>query len=271
MPSMWEWRRRQCACFPVMPCNSRDLAEVRGLMERFKISRNGLPGSFKIVLINSVACSVAVCGSYGAQEKKLVHERKIESGGEISQNIRRYMVEIEGLKEKKFTSSIGSRSNLLDANTRAIIQFDAAFDNRSHKSASSLVVWSRTRELLALKIVVNTNVPSPFAAEAYARLQAVQLGISMAFPSITVMGDSRTVIKKCQSKNSDKSNIGAIIRDIQSSMTHFQEIKFQFIKRTENAYAHNLAKESLRKNKETYQRRADLTHRHSPQIEVCLW
>lgn len=144
------------------------------------------------------------------------------------------MAEIEGLEEKKFTSSMGIRSNLLDANTKATIQFDTTFDDRSHKSASGLVVWSWTGELLALKTVGNVNVPSPFAAEAYAGLQAVQLGISMALPSITVMGDSRTVIKKCQSKNLDKSTIGAIIRDIQSSMTRFQEIKFQFIKRMRN-------------------------------------
>lgn len=173
-------------------------------------------------------------GIIWSSRNKLVHERKIESEGEISQNIGRYMAEIEGLEEKKFTSSMGIRSNLLDANTKATIQFDTTFDDRSHKSASGLVVWSWTGELLALKTVGNVNVPSPFAAEAYAGLQAVQLGISMALPSITVMGDSRTVIKKCQSKNLDKSTIGAIIRDIQSSMTRFQEIKFQFIKRMRN-------------------------------------
>ncbi|KAH1047382.1 hypothetical protein J1N35_038166 [Gossypium stocksii] len=86
--------------------------------------------------------------------------------------------------------------------------------SQKHKSASGLVVWSRTGELLAMKTVMNENVPSPFAAEAYAVLQAVKLGISMALPSITVMGDSRTVIKKCQLVNSDKSVIGTIISNL---------------------------------------------------------
>lgn len=175
------------------------------------------------------------------------------------------MAEIEGLEEKKLISPKGCRSNVLDVNTRATIQFDATLDNRNHRSASGVVVWSQMGELLALKSMININVSSPFVAEAYAGLQAVELGISLKLPSVTVMGDSRTVIKKCQSKNSDKSIIGTIIRDIHSSMHRFQEIKFQFIKRTENAYAHNLAKESLRKNEGTYQRRPDLTQHHSQQ------
>ncbi|KAK5826341.1 hypothetical protein PVK06_021259 [Gossypium arboreum] len=198
-----------------------------------------------------------------SSRNKLVHERKLESADEISQNIRRYMAEIEGLEEKKLISPKGCRSNVLDVNTRATIQFGAALDNRNHRSVSGVVVWSQTGELIALKSMINVNVSSPFIVEAYTGLQAVELGISLKLPSVMVMGDSRTVIKKCQSKNSDKSVIGTIIRDIHSSMHRFQEIKFQFIKRTENAYAHNLAKESLRKNKGTYQRRPDLTQHHS--------
>ncbi|KAG8481020.1 hypothetical protein CXB51_025742 [Gossypium anomalum] len=147
------------------------------------------------------------------------------------------MAEIEGLEEKKLTSPMGCRSNIIDVNTRAMIQFDAALDNRNHRSTSSLVVWSRTGELFALKTMINGDVSSCLL--------------------------QRLTIKKCQSKNSDKSIIGAIIRDIHSSMNRFQEIKFQFIKRAENVYAHNLANESLRKNEETYQRRSDLTQHHS--------
>ncbi|KAH1098258.1 hypothetical protein J1N35_015179 [Gossypium stocksii] len=116
-------------------------------------------------------------------------------------------------------------------------------------------IW--TGELIVLKTVVHTHVPTPFAAETYAGLQAVKLGISMAFPSFTVMGDSRTVIKKCQSKKPDKSVVGTIVRDIQSCVNHASEIKFQYINRTDNSQAHNLAKEALREKKETYLRMAD--------------
>lgn len=93
---------------------------------------------------------------------------------------------------------MGCRSNTIDVNTRATIQFDAALDNRNHISASGLVVRSQTGELLVLKTMINGNVTSLFVAEAYAGLQAVQLGISLKLPLVTVMGDSRTVIKKCK-------------------------------------------------------------------------
>lgn len=66
-------------------------------------------------------------------------------------------------------------------------------------------------EILALKTVLNNNVSSSFAAEAYAGLQAIMLGISMGILSATIMGDSRTIIKKCQTTKPDKSVIGAII------------------------------------------------------------
>ncbi|KAK5812974.1 hypothetical protein PVK06_028420 [Gossypium arboreum] len=81
------------------------------------------------------------------------------------------MAEIEGLEEKKLTSPTGYRSNTIDVNTRATIQFDAALDNRNHRSASGLVVWRQTGELLAFKSMINWKVSSPFVAEAYAGLQ----------------------------------------------------------------------------------------------------
>ncbi|MFQ6622848.1 hypothetical protein Gotur_003164 [Gossypium turneri] len=50
-------------------------------------------------------------------------------------------------------------------------------------------------------------------AEAHAGLQAVKLGISMGFNSVDIIGDSRIIIKKCNSTTSDKSVIGEIIRE----------------------------------------------------------
>ncbi|KAK5776504.1 hypothetical protein PVK06_044463 [Gossypium arboreum] len=89
-------------------------------------------------------------------------------------------------------------------------------------------------------------------AEAHARLQAVKLGISMGFHLVDILGDSKTVIKKCNSIATDKSVIGAIIRDIQRKKHFFQEINFQFVQRSGNSYAHELAVEALRKGEEKY-------------------
>ncbi|MBA0788059.1 hypothetical protein Gotri_024998 [Gossypium trilobum] len=52
--------------------------------------------------------------------------------------------------------------------------------------------------------------------EAYAGLQAVKLGSSMGLNKMGVVGDLKTIIKRCQSTSIDKSVIGAIIRDIQN-------------------------------------------------------
>ncbi|MBA0817889.1 hypothetical protein Gohar_003653 [Gossypium harknessii] len=69
---------------------------------------------------------------------------------------------------------------------------------------------------------------------------------------LSYMGDSKTVINKCQMTVWDKSIIRAIIKDIQSNKSHFQEIAFRFIQRTENRQAHKLAKDALKKGEELY-------------------
>ncbi|MBA0700996.1 hypothetical protein Goari_000052 [Gossypium aridum] len=80
---------------------------------------------------------------------------------------------------------------------------------------------------MVLKTVIHRNVPSPFATEAYACLE-------------------------------NKSVIGAIIRDIQKKKADFQELIFQHIHRSENSYAHRLAKIVLEKEEDTYLRGEEL-------------
>ncbi|KAH1055993.1 hypothetical protein J1N35_034058 [Gossypium stocksii] len=100
-------------------------------------------------------------------------------------------------------------------------------------------------EFLASKVILHTNVPSPFTAEAYAGLEAIKLGRSMGFQEIQIKEDSRIVIRKCQTKERDRSVIGVIMRDIQNMSDSFKEITFQHIPRTENMRAHKIANEAL--------------------------
>lgn len=111
------------------------------------------------------------------------------------------------------------------------IHFDEAYDKRNFRSASGVVVWGCRNEKLATKTVLHNYVPSPFAAEAYAGLEAIKLGILMGFRDSQIKGDSKTVIRKCQTTEVDKSVIGAIIRDIQDKCAHYQTIKFKYIPR----------------------------------------
>lgn len=76
----------------------------------------------------------------------------------------------------------------------------------------------------------------------------------MGFTVLNIIGDSKTVITKCQSADHDSSIIGALIRDIQATKSYFQEIRFQFIPRTENTCADIIARKTLNKGEDYYLR-----------------
>ncbi|XP_012480708.1 uncharacterized protein LOC105795555 [Gossypium raimondii] len=177
------------------------------------------------------------------------------------------MAELNGLEERTLTSDVDRRQRQHEGNTRVAIYFDAAFDGRFSKSASGLVARGLMGEILASMTVLHTAMLSPFMSEAHAGLQAVKLGISMGFNSIEIVGDSRMVIQKCKSTASDKSVIGAIIRDIQSKKDHFQEINFQFVQRSGNGCAHELAKEALKRGEEQYLEGAVIVYNRREQEE----
>ncbi|MBA0620680.1 hypothetical protein Godav_006375 [Gossypium davidsonii] len=114
-------------------------------------------------------------------------------GMDISKQIYSYISELNGLEEKKLTLKIDRGHKQTERRTRVTIYFDAAFDKRSSKSISGLVIRDVGVEILASKTVIHTEVPYLFA-----------------------WGDSRMVIKKCQTTDLDKSVIGALIRYIHS-------------------------------------------------------
>ncbi|MFQ6630196.1 hypothetical protein Gotur_007970, partial [Gossypium turneri] len=65
-----------------------------------------------------------------------------------------------------------------------------------------------------------------------------------------IEGDSLTTIKKANSDSEDKSEIGAITKNIQQYKENFQQIIFRHISRSANSLAHHLAKESLEEDNE---------------------
>ncbi|MBA0717942.1 hypothetical protein Golax_005713 [Gossypium laxum] len=138
------------------------------------------------------------------------------------------MAELDGLGERKITFNVDRSYRQREENTRVTIQFDAAFNKRNSKSASSLVVRGPMGEILGSKTVLHNNVSSPFAAKAYAGLHAITLGISMGILSVAIMGDSRT-----------------------------------FIHRSENVYAHKLAQEALEKGEDSHLMRVVSDHNRS--------
>ncbi|MBA0865684.1 hypothetical protein Goshw_014479 [Gossypium schwendimanii] len=84
-----------------------------------------------------------------------------------------------------------------------------------------MVVRYQDSVIRASKSTLHSNISSLFVAEVYACLEATKLGISMGIESVTIMGDSKTVINKCQSTTKDKSVIETIIQDIRSNRSCF--------------------------------------------------
>ncbi|MBA0733324.1 hypothetical protein Gogos_017354, partial [Gossypium gossypioides] len=181
-----------------------------------------------------------------------VHERKHASGRVLAQKIESYLAELEGVGKKKCTLKNARIQRLREEITEDTIHFDAAFDTNRSRSASGVIVRDRRGEMRVSKTTLHSNVSSPFLAEALTCLQAIKLGISLGLRSVTIRGDSKTIIKKCQLIVTDKSIIGAVIEDIKSHSSLIQEIGFQFIKKSENFQAHKIAKETLANGEERY-------------------
>ncbi|MBA0729700.1 hypothetical protein Golax_022829, partial [Gossypium laxum] len=132
------------------------------------------------------------------------------------------------------------------------INFDGAYDGCHYKSASGIV--SKNAEGIAILSYSETQkeVPSTFAAEALACRKVVQIGIEMQWLEIIIEGDSLAIIKKCQSKSQDRSQVGGYIHDIHKIIDKFNNIVFKYTLRSENGLAHILATESLKKTEEFY-------------------
>ncbi|MBA0784597.1 hypothetical protein Gotri_027646, partial [Gossypium trilobum] len=131
-----------------------------------------------------------------------------------------YLVELEEAGKEKYTLKNARIQRLREEITEDTILFNASFDTNRSRSASGVI--------------------------------AIKLGISLGLRLVTIRGDSKTVIKKCQSSETDKSIIGAVINDIKSHSTLFQEIGFQFIQKSENFQAHKITKETLANGEERY-------------------
>ncbi|KAK5793691.1 hypothetical protein PVK06_034844 [Gossypium arboreum] len=209
--------------------------------------------------VNNVAFFCCAAWIIWSSRNQFVHERKTTAGRDLSKRVQSYIAKIDGSEEKPPTLGDNRRQRQITRNVKATIYFDAAFDSKYSRSTSALVVRGEMDEFLASKIVLHSAIPSPIMAEAYARLQAVKLGISLGFQSIVIIGDSKTVIKKYNSTATDKSVLRAVIRDIQRKKQFFLESNFHFVNRSENGQAHELATKALRKGEEKYLEEAAFT------------
>ncbi|MBA0556744.1 hypothetical protein Golob_026821, partial [Gossypium lobatum] len=127
------------------------------------------------------------------------------TGTEIVRKIWNYIAELEAINKKKLTLHSTRNIQHVYRRGRVTVHFDTAFDCQSSRSATGLIVWNEEGGILASQAVIHSDIANPFTTEAYAGLQAEKLGISMGLNKMGVVGDLKTIIKKCQSTSIDKS------------------------------------------------------------------
>ncbi|MBA0686317.1 hypothetical protein Goari_013926, partial [Gossypium aridum] len=132
------------------------------------------------------------------------------------------------------------------------INFDGAFEKESFRSCSGIVARNAHGEVLVSRAVFHPNVGSPFAAEAIACLWTVKASTKIGWSKVIIEGNALTIIKKCQSDQIDRSEIGVHIRDIHQISQQFGWIRFKHTNNVANQLAHVLANMSLKREEPTY-------------------
>lgn len=79
-----------------------------------------------------------------------------------------------------------------------------------------------------------------FVVEVRASEQVVIFAVDLGFRSILVETDSLMVVKKLNSLKVDRSVLSPIIQDIKEMNGRFENISFDFMKRSGNSVSHAL-------------------------------
>ncbi|KAA3477308.1 reverse transcriptase [Gossypium australe] len=132
------------------------------------------------------------------------------------------------------------------------INFDAAFEERSRLSASGIVVRDSSGSVLLSSTALHKDVDSAVVAEAIACRRASQIGLNINQEVVIIEGDSLSIIKKCNKRDFDKSQVSSYIHDIHILKNRFKKVSFEFVPRSANNLAHTLATETLRRKEEVY-------------------
>ncbi|MBA0709339.1 hypothetical protein Golax_024377 [Gossypium laxum] len=124
---------------------------------------------------------------------------------------------------------------------------------RSKTSSSGLVCRNSEGKMIGSRTVMNKNIPNPFAAEALACLQAIEMGIDMNLREVVVVeGDALTIVKKMHSMSDNRSVLRVYISDAKQRITNFGNCLFRNLSRSANGLAHSIAKEGLKRVETTY-------------------
>ncbi|KAK5793134.1 hypothetical protein PVK06_034270 [Gossypium arboreum] len=93
------------------------------------------------------------------------------------------------------------------------INFDAAYEKQQKKSCTGIVIRNLSGQVLKIKVHFNRHIPSKFAVEVLACVQAIQFWAELGFLRSDIKGNVMSVIKKIKSEEEDRLEIRAYIID----------------------------------------------------------
>ncbi|MBA0826274.1 hypothetical protein Goarm_011141, partial [Gossypium armourianum] len=112
-------------------------------------------------------------------------------------------------------------------------------------SCARIVVIDNLGFVVGSKSVVNTHIPSTFAAEVLACYHVVQLGLNLGLQEVIFEGNSLIVIRKLYSLHHGESIIGPYIRDVKGLVEQFRLYRFLHVSCKGNTVAHLLDSKGL--------------------------
>jgi ribonuclease HI len=129
-----------------------------------------------------------------------------------------------------------------------VAHWDAAIDGVRGRLGLGVVLRDREGRFIAGRSLTRQGHVDAVVAEAYAALEAIQLGWDLGYEKVHFMGDAKVIINAVNAGEPDWSRIGHLIQDICTNLNVFLQWKFTHVYRENNGPAHVLAKLGTKQN-----------------------
>ncbi|KAA3466579.1 reverse transcriptase [Gossypium australe] len=252
LPTRTNMQHRKLSNVVICPRCGQGVENINHLFRECPISRSWLIWVFEVTSIPQREMFCCALWAIWGDRNKLVHEKVSRSGKEIARFINCYVSKIKGVEEKLPKSHSEVQKWKRPLRNAIKVNFDAAFDTNCKKSAVGIVARNSEGEILVSLSKIFQQVESPFAAEAIACRTALQISVDLQWTETIIEGDALLVIKKCRSRNEDRSRIGAYIHDIHQLWRKLVYSRFEYSPRSSNNLAHTLATETIKGRGEFY-------------------
>ncbi|KAK8532151.1 hypothetical protein V6N12_053597 [Hibiscus sabdariffa] len=173
-----------------------------------------------------------------------VHENNSQSAKDLALFVLAFVQEYDGIH--KVSSPQQNTDNICwnpPIGDSVKVNFDASFNSSEKRSTSSIIIRDSSGLPMAASTVPHLFTMDPEMAEVKACEQAILLARDLGFRKVIIEGDALNVISKLNSLVEDRSDISAIVKNIQDVRKQFQIISFVHVRRRCNRVAHILAKD----------------------------